>query len=414
MRKQTCLVLLCLLAATILASCGPTAGTTGTPESGPTQSPASTPEPMGTPTACQGRLAFVGRSDGEQDIFVINADGSGLTNVTNGGGPEDSPSWSPDGTRIVFSRHVGNSDIYTIRLDGSDLVRLTDEPSREYAPAWSPDGRLVIFGSTRGSTTEILVVSVEGGTTVPLTGSAAHKPDFAWSPEGSPGGEHIAFTMLDGYNQGDVFVIAAPDETGAGGSSATNLTQHAAHDCCVDWAPDGEWLLFLSSRSNKGAGQDLRTTALLVRADPGSDLSRSSGVVRPLTTAVPEQPRDIYIIRKDGSELTRVTDGVGHARHATWSPDGRSIAFVSDRDGNDEIYVMLLAEGAGVAAGELSRLTQSPEDNSHPTWSPDGSCLAFASYHDGESALHVMNADGSGQTRLAENIVWSRGPSWSP
>jgi Tol biopolymer transport system component len=414
MGKQACIVLLCLVAAAILASCSPTAGTTDTPESGSTRPPASTPEPVGAPAACQGRMTFVGRADGEQDLFVINADGSGLTNITNGGGPEDSPSWSPDGTRIVFSRHVGNSDIYTIHPDGSELVRLTDEPSREYAPSWSPDGQQVIFGSTRGYATELLVVSAEGGAAMPLTDNSAHKPDFAWSPAGAPGGERIAFTMLDGYNQGDIFVMAAPDETGAGGSVPNNLTQHPAHDCCVDWAPDGGRLLFLSSRSDKGAGQGYRFITLLVRADPDSDLTASSGVVRPVTTVMPEQPRDIYVIRSDGSELTRVTDGVGHARQATWSPDGKSIAFVSDRDDNDEIYVMFLGEGPGAAGGESFRLTDSPEDNLHPTWSPDGQCLAFVSYDDGESALYVMNADGSGQTRLAEDIVWSRGPSWSP
>ena len=414
---RACAVVVCVLAASVLIACGPTVEPSGVTSSVPPSGSTARPESTQMPVVCQGRIAFIGRSDGEKDIFVIDADGSGLTNVTSGGGPEDSPSWSPDGSRIVFSRHVGNSDIYTIRPDGTGLVRMTDEPSREYSPGWSPDGWQVIFGSTSGNRSEIFVVSAQGGEAVALTHSSAHKPDLAWSPDGS----RIGFTQLDGLNQGDIFVMEAPDDTGASAVGATNLTQHQANECCLDWAPDGQRLLFLSSRSGQGgapvlegSAQRQQTSLLLARADPGGDPPALSDVVRPLTTVVPEQPRDIYVINRDGSELVRLTNGAGREKHATWSPDGKRIAFVSDRDGNDEIYVLAIDDGPDAGDVELSRLTDSPEDEWHPTWSPDGSCLAFVSYNDGETAIHVMNADGNGQTKLAENVVWSSGPSWSP
>ncbi|MFC2038122.1 hypothetical protein ACFLYD_09265, partial [Chloroflexota bacterium] len=343
-----------------------------------------------------------------------------LMNVTNGGGPEQSPSWSPDGTRIAFARQAGNSDIYTIGSDGSGLVRLTDYPSREYSPSWSADGKYLLFGSSSGSTSEILIESADGGKAVPLTDSAAHKTDFAWSPAGAPGGERIAFTMLDGYNQGDVFVMAVPDETGTDGSGWTNLTQHPAHDCCVAWAPDGKRILFLSSRNGKGAGRSegrqtsYPSTLLLVRAGEGSGLRASPDVVRPLTTVVPAQPRDVYVIDSDGGGLTNLTSGAGNEKHASWSPGGERIAFVSDRDGNDEIYVMAVPDGTDGGGKGLTRLTDSPEDDSHPTWSPDGRCLAFESYRDGALGLYVMHVDGSGLKKLADSADWGTVPSWSP
>lgn len=376
-------------------------------------------------SVCRGRIAFVAQTGGEQDIYVIHADGSGLVNVTNGGGRVDSPSWSPDGTRLVFSRHEGNSDIYTIQADGSGLVRLTDHPARDYAPAWSPDGKQVLFASTRVFASELFVVSAEGGEAVPLTGTGLHKMDLAWSLEGAAGRGHIAFTMLDGYNQGEVYVMAAPDEMGTPGREPVNLTEHPAHDCCVAWAPDGERILFLSSRNGGGAGlllgghwNDSQYVDVLARGGRGTESGAVPEVVRPLTTVVPKPPRGIYLIHRDGSALTKLTNGAGIEKHATWAPDsapgeGR-IAFVSDRDGNDEIYVMAIGEGAEAGGGGPTRLTDHPEDDAYPAWSPDGTCLAFESRRDGDWGLYVMNADGGGLVKLADSVGWGSGPSWSP
>jgi TolB protein len=231
--------------------------------------------------------------------------------------------------------------------------------------------------------------------------------------------------MLDSYNQGDIYVMAAPDDAGDGGGSPTNLTQDPAHDCCVTWSPDSERILFLSSRNGKGTGlwlgghgRGTQSRDVFIRAGEGSNLQPASEVVRPVTTVTPKQPKNIYVIDKDGGGLTKLTNGAGREKHASWSPDGKRIAFVSDRDGNDEVYVMAadgaIAVGADAARSALTRLTDSPEDDSHPRWSPDGTCLAFVSRRGDAWELYVMNADGSGLKKLVDSVDWGSSPGWAP
>ena len=84
------------------------------------------------------------------------------------------------------------------------------------------------------------------------------------------------------------------------------------------------------------------------------------------------------------------------------------IAFKSDRDGNEEIYVMN-ADGT-----EQTRITDNQADDTDPTWSPDGRRIAFLSDRDGNREIYVMNADGNEQTRLTMNLGFYEEPEWSP
>jgi TolB protein len=107
-------------------------------------------------------------------------------------------------------------------------------------------------------------------------------------------------------------------------------------------------------------------------------------------------------------ELISGKSARGDVQTPEWSPDGRKLAFVSERDGNAEIYVVN-ADG-----GEQENLTRQPSSDSHPRWSPDGRKLAFVSRRDGNSEIYVMNADGSGLRKLTRTPSDDRDPAWSP
>src|SRR5918999_2302423 len=126
--------------------------------------------------------------------------------------------------------------------------------------------------------------------------------------------------------------------------------------------------------------------------------------------------QEVYVMNaSDGSNQTRLTSVNASDSDPSWSPDHTKIAFESDRDGNSNIYVMN-ADGSG-----LTQLTDEPADDSNPSWSPDGTKIAFNTDRDstGEDfenqEIYVMNAaDGSNQTRLTNSPTWDTLPRWSP
>jgi len=118
--------------------------------------------------------------------------------------------------------------------------------------------------------------------------------------------------------------------------------------------------------------------------------------------------REIYTMNVQSGLTRRLTNNSSNDRDPAWSPESGRIAFYSDRDGNNDLYVMN-ADGS-----DVRNLSRHPANEYHPTWSPDGTRLAFASDRDGSSEIYVMNDDGTNVQRLTGPGSNSGSPAWSP
>jgi WD40 repeat protein/HYR domain-containing protein len=143
------------------------------------EGPAFDAEPSWSPDGRQ--IAFVSMRDGNNEIYVMNADGSAQTRLTNDPAPDATPSWSPDGRQIAFAR---GGDIYVMAPDGSGVTRVTDHPAFDGEPTWSPDGRQIVFRSDRDGNAEIYVMGADGSAPTRLTNHPAFDGVPSWSPIG--------------------------------------------------------------------------------------------------------------------------------------------------------------------------------------------------------------------------------------
>jgi TolB protein len=156
----------------------------------PTVTATQTSQAAPTPTVTQasGQIAFTSNRDGNNEIYVMRADGSDQTRLTNDAANDSDPVWSPDERYIASSRRqfLGLSflpaEIYLMQADGSQQRRLTDNLAEDGEPTWSPDGQYIAFTSTQNSNDEIYTMWVDDRQQTQLTNNASNDWGPAWSP----------------------------------------------------------------------------------------------------------------------------------------------------------------------------------------------------------------------------------------
>ncbi|MDP9389616.1 MAG: hypothetical protein M3Q48_17300 [Actinomycetota bacterium] len=204
------------------------------------------------------KIAFESSRDGGSEVYVMNADGTGVTRLTFNGPAEDrGTNWSPDGTQIVFHSarfpvvdpipgHGHSSlEIFKMNADGSNQTRLTENKFQDSLPVWSPDGTKIAFTTNRDSDFEIYVMNADGSNPTRLTSSPGEDAHPMWSPDGSKITFHSRRTGTL-----DIFVMNAD---GTGVTQVTNTSQ--THEFFPVWSPDGTMLSFTGN--TLGAGFDV-------------------------------------------------------------------------------------------------------------------------------------------------------------
>jgi len=184
----------------------------------------------------------------------MNADGSGQRRLTRHAKPKEL-TWSPDGRMVAFGSHArgGPRDVYVMNADGTGLLNLTPGPGDGDALSWSPDGRKVGFRSLRDGSGEIYVVNVDGTglrRLTHLTRNPVSSGGTTWSaPAWSPDGRKILFVRRGwGHGLGNSEILVM----NADGSRQRNLTRNPAPDDDPVWSPDGRKILFVSKRDGHG------------------------------------------------------------------------------------------------------------------------------------------------------------------
>jgi len=129
------------------------------------------------------KLAFETDRDGNREIYVMNADGSAPTNLTNNPAFDADPAWSPDGRELAFATdRDGDFEVYVMNADGNAPTNLTNNPGFDGHPAWSPDGRRLAFESERDGNREIYVMNADGSAQTNLTNNPAFDSEPDWQP----------------------------------------------------------------------------------------------------------------------------------------------------------------------------------------------------------------------------------------
>jgi TolB protein len=391
------------------------------------------------------RLAYASVVEGKSGIWVSSPDGSNAVRLTFGVW-DHSPRWSPDGQSIAYAAEAPDYDVMLVPSSGGEPRVLVTGPGFEQPIGWLPDGRGVIYTRVdRQFQTRVALLDGTDRLLVPLDG------DFEGQP--SPDGSRVAYELYTPDGRSTIWVWDAATD------AHRQLTTEGREglDPGLAWSPDSRSLLYRSTRTGTPdlwiadvTTGELRQLTSDIRADSAGRWSPDGQRVAFLSGRGGQA--DVWIMPSSGGDAIRVTDDRAIEADLRWtpdgrgltflsnsavtqvhsvsvdggdtrllsfedhdalesrvSPDGRAVLFISDRSGNQDVWVAPLVSGAP------RPVTTSAVDDFGATWAPDGRSIAFASNRGGSSGIYVV-PDSGGEARLV--VDWpdtsEDSPAFSP
>ncbi len=281
-------------------------------------------------------------------LHVSASEGNGLVVACEGG--------SLTGAISFLAKNGSETGLYISTPDGATSCLVTFNQAAAFSPAWSPDGSQVAFVLLDGSSPtdqQQWIYTVDARTRG--VRQLVKSTEFAWSPDS----KQIAFSR-----DADVWVIPAQ------GGQARKLTQTHAGAYSPSWSPNGKWITY-------------------------------------------SQPDGIYVMdAATGANPRNLSNAKGSAdQYPVWSPDSQWIAFTSNREGNDQVYIV------NAQTAQLQRVSDGKTQNSFPVWSPDSKQIAYMTAPSRKSAVEtrivIGRIDGSAPRRLTKANQIEMYPSWS-
>lgn len=275
-----------------------------------------------------------------------------------------------------------NTDLFVANADGTDPRPLLAHPALDYNASFSADGRWIVFTSERDGSPDIYRVRPDGSELQQLTDDPAFDDQAALSPDG----RSLAFVSSRG-GRADIWILDLPDR------ELHNLTDHPGGDFRPAWSPDGEWIAFSSDRDSS----------------------------RPHSGFVTLHSTEIYLLRRDGTALRRLTHRGAFAGSPSWSPDGTQLAIYEAELGEvQKITSPRRLRGTtqiatlDVATGARRVLTAGEGEKWSPRWLDDGRIAYVSGGPEGGVEIVAVAADSaaapapmSGARGEVRNLNWS-------
>jgi TolB protein len=278
-----------------------------------------------------------------------------LPQLTSG---PSSVAWSPDSHEVVYSMA---GSLWRQQIDSNVAQQLTAGPGYDYQPDWSPDGRSVVYCSYQKDAVELWQLDLPTGKTQQLTSGGAVNVEPRWSPDG----KRIAYVSTSYNKRFHIFAASLQDGALASVTRLTGETKstvpryyYSAYDMEISpvWTRDGQDILFISNKGHiHGTGGFWR-----MKAEPGAEAreihyEETNWKARPdfspdgsrmvYSSYLGRQWHQLWVMPSNGGDAFPISYGDWDETNVRWSPDGKQLAFISNRNGNTDLWLQIIAGG---------------------------------------------------------------------